>query len=112
MCCGGPAATGMGTPVEIKGKVDRVQITPGEGMPYVAIQTGSETVKVFLGSMRYLMTQGFNPKVGDEISAKAFKMNADLVAMSVTLVNSNKTIRLRDDQGRPLWRGGMRGPMR
>ncbi len=81
-------------------------------MPYVAIQTGSETVKVFLGSMRYLMMQGFNPKVGDEISAKAIKMDADFVALSVTLANSGKTIRLRDEQGRPLWRGGMRGGMR
>ena len=98
--------------VEVKGKVARVQITPGEGMPFVTVASGDQTVKVFLGSMRYLMTQGFNPKVDDEISVKAYKMNSDFVAATVTLSGQNKTIRLRDEFGRPLWRGGPRGPMR
>ncbi len=109
MCCG-PAASGGGPPVEIKGKVERVRITPGEGMPYVEIRNGSETVKVHLGSMRYLITQGFNPKLGDEIAVKGFRVNSDVVAVTVSLSASNKTIRLRDENGRPLWRGGMRGP--
>ena len=68
-------------------------------------------MKVYLGSMRYLMAQGFNPKLGDEIAVKGYKMNGDIVAATVTLPADNKTIRLRDESGRPLWRGGMRGPM-
>lgn len=95
-----------GSPVELKGKVARVQITPGEGMPFVMVRTGDRTAKVYLGSMRYLMTQGFNPKVNDEIVVKAYPVNGDYVAVSVTLVGSGKTVRLRDENGRPLWRGG------
>ncbi len=113
MAQGGPGAgpVGSGAPlVELKGKVARVQITPGEGMPFVTVSSGDQTVKVYLGSMRYLMAQGFNPKLGDAISVKAFKMGGDLVAVTVTLPDANKTIRLRDDNGRPLWRGGPRGP--
>jgi hypothetical protein len=56
--------------------------------------------------------QGFNPRLDDKILVKAFKMNNDLMAVTVTLPAVNKTIRLRDEYGRPLWRGGMRGPMR
>ncbi|MBZ5724392.1 MAG: hypothetical protein LAP87_05285 [Acidobacteriia bacterium] len=107
-CCG---AVSPGPLIELNGKVARVQITPGEGMPFVTVKSGDRTVKVFLGSMRYLMAQGFNPKRGDEIAVKAYKMNGDMVAASVTLPAGNKTIRLRDEAGRPLWRGGMRGPM-
>lgn len=107
----GPAMM-AGPLVELKGRVSSVQITPGEGMPYVSIKSGDGTVKVYLGSMRYLMAQGFNPKVDDEISVKAYKMNNDFVAATVTLSAENKTIRLRDEMGRPLWRGGPRGPMR
>ena len=80
-------------------------------MPFVTVKSGDQTVKVYLGSMRYLMAQGFNPKLGDEIAVKAYKMSGDMVAATVTLPADNKTIRLRDEAGRPLWRGGMRGPM-
>jgi hypothetical protein len=111
-CCGaGPVMSGS-SPVELKGKVARVQITPGEGMPFVTVRSGDQSVKLYLGSMRYLMAQGFNPKLGDDIAVKAFNLNSDFVAVTVTLPSENKTIRLRDDAGRPLWRGGMRGPMR
>ncbi len=110
-CCGAGRVMSPGPLVELKGKVARVQITPGEGMPFVTVKSGDQTVKVYLGSMRYLMTQGFNPKLGDEIAVKAYKMNGDMVAATVTLPADNKTIRLRDEAGRPLWRGGMRGPM-
>ena len=103
---GGMAGCCSGSPVELKGKVTRVQITPGEGMPFVMMRTGDRTAKVYLGSMRYLVAQGLNPKVDDEIVVKAYPVNGDYVAASVTLVGSGKTVRLRDENGRPLWRGG------
>ncbi len=110
-CCSAGPVMNPGPLVELKGKVARVQITPGEGMPFVTVKSSDQTVKVYLGSMRYLMAQGFNPKVGDEIAVKAYKMNGDMVAATVTLPADKKTIRLRDESGRPLWRGGMRGPL-
>lgn len=101
ICCSGPTT-------ELKGKIERVQITPGEGTPFVSVETGGKTARVYLGSIRYLMTQNFNPKVGEEIAAKVFPANGDYVAASVTLAGG-KTVRLRDENGRPLWRGAGRG---
>ncbi len=100
-CCSGPTA-------ELKGRITRVQITPGEGMPYVELKTGERTVKLYLGAMRYLMIQGFNPKVDQELTAKAYPQQNDYVAASVTLAGG-KTLQLRDENGRPMWRGGVRG---
>ena len=102
-CCG----PGMGGPlVEAKGKVIQVKISPGQGMPFVTIQDGSTETSVYLGSMRYLMAQDFNPKVGDQIVVKAYRTANGLLAATVTLPATNKTIRLRDANGRPMWRGG------
>ena len=108
-CADGTPASILGQPVELKGKVVSVQITPGEGMPFVTIKTGDQVVKVYLGSMRYLMAQGLNPKVNEEIAVKAYKMDSDFVAATVTLPDQNKTVRLRDENGIPLWRGGRWG---
>ncbi len=110
VCCGGPLRNGN-LVVELKGRVERVQITPGEGMPFVTVKAGDQSTNVYLGSMRYLMALGFNPRVGDEVTVKGFKANNGLMAITVVLPATNKTFRLRDADGRPLWRGGMRGPM-
>lgn len=112
-CCGGSSPLAGNVIVELKGKVGAVQISPGTGMPFVDVRSGDQVSKVYLGSMRYLIAQGFNPKVGQEIVVKAYKMKADFVAAVVTLPAEKKTIRLRDEHGWPMWRGGMRnGPMR
>lgn len=106
-CCGaGPAALAGKPTVELKGKVARVQITPGAGMPYLEVRTGEQITKVYLGSIRYLVAQGFNPKTDDEVVVKAYKLDSDMVAIRVTLPGENKTIQLRDEKGYPMWRGG------
>jgi hypothetical protein len=116
---GGPGRRGMGMGmgmapitgaplVDVKGKVGQVRIAFGQRMPSVVVKTGSEEAVLYLGSMRYLMEQNFNPKVGDEIVAKAYKTANGLFAAQVTLPAANKTIRLRDETGRPVWRGGPR----
>jgi hypothetical protein len=108
-CCGSGVQALRGAPVvELKGKVSRLQLIPGQGMPSVTIKTESGESQVILGSMRYLMAQGFSPKVGDEILVKAYKTDNGLFAASVTLPGANKTLRLRDESGRPLWAGGPR----
>ena len=105
----GPRAMTGGATVDIKGKVAAVQITPGAGMPFVTVKSGDQKMKIYLGSMRYLMGQGFNPKVDEEIVVKAYRWDHDFVAATVTLPAQGKTVRLRDENGRPLWRGGPRG---
>lgn len=56
--------------------------------------------------MRYLINQGSSLNAGDEVKVKAYQTHADLFAISVTV--GDKTIRLRDENGFPLWRGGGR----
>ena len=106
-CCGAGRAPVAGSPtVELKGKVARVQIAAGEGMPFVEVKTGEQVAKMQLGSMRYLMAQGFNPKVGDDIVAKAYKLDSGFIAITVSLPAQKKTVHLRDENGWPVWRGG------
>lgn len=88
--------------VEMKGTVSKVSAAPGQGMPYLELRSGSETVKVSLGSMRYLMQNDFNPKTGDAIEVKGYKIEDGVVAAEVSLAGG-KPLKFRDSQGRPLW---------
>ena len=95
--------------VELKGKIEKIQLAMGQGMPYLEVRTTDKTVRVVLGSMRYLMEQDFNPKAGDEVAVTGYKVNDSVVAITVTLSNTGKVLRLRDESGRPVWMGGRRG---
>jgi hypothetical protein len=109
-CCEGDKAPIASNPVvDLKGKIARVQIARGQGMPFLEVKSGDKTSKVFLGAMPYLMAQGFNPKVDEDAEIKAYKTTDDFIAISVTLPGQNKTLKFRDEKGFPLWRGGMRG---
>jgi hypothetical protein len=96
--------------VEFKGVIESVQLVRGEGTPAIVVKTGDATVRVILGSMRYLMEQDFNPKGGAEVLVRGFKASEeDVYAISVTLPAENKTLHLRDEEGRPLWQRGRYG---
>ena len=95
--------------IEIKGKIEKIRIARGQGMPSLEVNTGDKTVGVVLGSMRYLLEQDFNPKAGEEVSVSGYKLNDGIVAGTVTLPATGKILRLRDGSGRPLWMGGRRG---
>jgi hypothetical protein len=92
--------------VEVSGKIEKVQISMGQGMPYLDVKTKDGTRKVWLGSMRYLMEQNFNPKAGDEIQVSGYAQNEGILASKVTLPGRKTTLLLRDERGFPLWRGG------
>ena len=95
--------------VELKGRIEKIQLAMGQGTPYLEVRTADRSVRVTLGSMRYLMEQNFNPKAGDEVAATGYKVNDGVVAITVTLPASGKVLKLRDDTGRPVWVGGRRG---
>ncbi len=95
--------------VDVEGTIQKVQIAPGQGMPYLELQSGKDTFKVYLGPVRFLMEQNFNPKAGTQVKVKGYKMNPDIMAISVAIPSENKSIKLRDDKGWPVWRGGMMG---
>jgi len=99
-----------GPKLELKGKIEKIQLAMGQGMPYLEVRTVNKTVRVVLGSMRYLMEQDFNPKAGDEVAVTGYKVNDGVVAITVTLPATGKVLKLRDEAGRPVWMGGRRGP--
>ncbi|HZT31511.1 MAG TPA: hypothetical protein VFA33_16600 [Bryobacteraceae bacterium] len=98
--------------VDVKGTIAQVHIAPGQGMPYLEVKTGPDSTKVYLGSMRYLIAENFNPKAGQEVTVKGYKLNDAVIAIQVTLPAENRTLKLRDEQGRPLWRGRFGRPCR
>jgi len=101
-----PAPLVSAPAVEMKGVIKQVHIARGQGAPFLDVQQGAAVTKVYLGSMRYLIAENFNPKAGQEIVVKGFKTNNEVVATEVMLPAEKKTLKLRDGQGRPLWRGG------
>ncbi len=91
--------------VEIKGKIARVQAAPGQGTPTLEVEQNGRTIRVLLGSLRYLMERDFNPKAGAQVEVKGYRSAEEIVAITVTLPGENKTVRLRDDGGWPVWAG-------
>ena len=102
-----PKAPVAGNPiVNISGRITRVDASrPGE-MPGLVVNVDGTSTTVILGSMRYLMEQDFNPKAGAAVQVKGYKLPASVVAIEVRLPAENVTLKLRDENGWPVWRGG------
>lgn len=92
--------------VEVRGTIAKVDIRPGAGAPVLEVNTGSSVAMVRLGSIRYLMERNFNPKSGAEVIVKGYRAGEEIVAITVRTPANNREIRLRDENGWPLWRGG------
>ena len=106
-CCGNGMGPASGAPlVDVYGTISQVRIAPGQGMPSIVVKSASSESTILLGPLRYLMARNFNPKVGEEVVVKAYKTPMGLIAATITLPQAKKTLRLRDDDGLPLWRGG------
>ncbi len=110
----GPQRKGMANlsgreKAEVKGSVEKVQILPGQGMPFLEVKDEKGTVRVFLGSMRYLMEKNFSPKAGQQVVVKGFKVDSDVYARTVEIPAEKQSIELRSEDGTPLWRMGRYG---
>lgn len=90
--------------VEIKGKITAVRIGT-QMMPSLTVETEKGEAKVVLGSMRYLIDKDFNPKVGGTAVVKGFEVEGYIYARTVQVVEQKLYLELRDEQGRPVWRG-------
>jgi len=95
--------------VELKGKIQKVQLAMGQGMPYLEVESAGKTEKVMLGSMRYLMEKDFNPKAGMDVELKGYRTDAGIVAIRVQLPSEKKSLLLRDEDGWPVWMRGRHG---
>jgi hypothetical protein len=104
-----PPALSSAERVEIRGTVERVLLVPGVGTPVLVVKAGEETVRVQLGSMRYLLEKDFNPRAGEPIVVNGFRVNQEIFARTVELPAEKKTLELRTADGTPLWRMGRHG---
>jgi hypothetical protein len=96
--------------VTVEGTVNTVSLGAGLGTCFLTVKTGDTEEKVILGSFRYLMSNDFSPKAGDPIKVSGFKLaDKSIAAKTIELTATKKTIDLRDELGRPLWRGGRQG---
>jgi hypothetical protein len=112
-CCGTDAASTQmappataGKPIEVSGTVGQIRIVAGQGMPYFELKHGAENILVYLGPMPFLIAENFNPKTGQEVGVKGYKVEGGILAAQITLVSEKRTIKFRDERGWPVWRGG------
>lgn len=98
--------------VELKGVIRKISIVPGASMPSLELDTKEGMVNVLLGSRRYLLEHNFNPKAGVTAVVKGLRMDGAVAACVIELPEENFSLRLRTDEGVPLWRGGRWGRAR
>lgn len=74
----------------------------------IAIETpSSETMLVQLGPENYWIEQNIAFEAGDQVEVVGFyEDEASFTAGTITLLETNETLALRDADGRPLWAGG------
>ncbi|MBL8227060.1 MAG: hypothetical protein JNL98_01230 [Bryobacterales bacterium] len=104
---GQPARMPEARRVEVKGMIHVVSADGRGGPPSLVVKSDDQkNWTVYLGSIRYLIDQNFNPKAGERIELVGFSQaEGEVAAAEVTLPASRKTLRLRDAEGKPLWRG-------
>jgi DNA polymerase III alpha subunit len=88
------------------------QETPRGGfyMVQLTVQDSSGTTPVMVAPSSYLDSQNITFNKGNSIQVTGAKMNfrGNDVFIAGQIVIGGKTIKLRDDSGRPVWRGQMR----
>lgn len=97
--------------VEVTGTVTQVTIVSVGGPSTLQLETTGEILTVILGPGWYLSEIGVDIRKGDALSIKGAKMKdrrGHVYLLAARLVNhrTNSTFELRDDSGRPKWKGG------
>ena len=90
----------------IQGEVTQVQEMQGMAAGvHLQIKTAKETLMVILGPASYLEQQKVKIAVGDKVEIKGSRVQHPQMAMLIAgeLKKGDQVIKLRDDQGKPLW---------
>lgn len=82
----------------------------GQGGMHISVKTDKETITVHLGPIRYLEDQGLNLAAKDKVEIKGSRvtLNNRAVILAAEVKKADKTIKLRNANGLPLWRGSGR----
>jgi hypothetical protein len=115
---GGPGKDGKGpgggmgmmydpqTVETVSGEVTQVQQMQGRaGGVHLQLKTDKETLMVMLGPSTYLEQQKLKIAVGDKLEIKGSRRQHPKMAMLIAaeLKKGDQVVKLRDDQGKPLW---------
>jgi hypothetical protein len=99
------------TATEIKGKVIAIeQVVPMKGMSYgmhITVKTESETISVHLGPKWFLDKQLIQFKVDDKVLVKGSKVTLEgkQVVIAREINKNGKVLKLRNENGVPVWAG-------
>jgi hypothetical protein len=108
------------TVATVKGTVEKLEGLPSmgrgsaQGMQYqgLVLKTDQGSLLVHLGPVWYMREQKLALKAGDALEVTGSKVTLNdkpaLIAREIKL--ADKTVKLRDDQGFPVWSGMGRGP--
>ena len=94
---------------EFKGEVIKIdQFVPGKGMGQgyeIIVRTGSGEKTVHLGPVSYVQAQELKLQVGDriEITGSEINFNGAMVIMAGEIERNGEKLRLRNEQGQPMW---------
>jgi DNA/RNA endonuclease YhcR with UshA esterase domain len=97
----------------LEGTVQTVDMAAGQGFPSFTLQAGSNTFTVVAGPFWALQQADFKISQGDRLSVEAYpslQHQNTWVAAAIQNITTQESIRLRDQNGRPLAMRG-RGPM-
>ena len=90
----------------IQGEVTQVQEMQGMAAGvHLQVKTAKETLMVILGPASYLEQQKVKIAVGDKVEIKGSRVQHPQMALLIAgeLKKGDQVIKLRDDQGKPLW---------
>jgi hypothetical protein len=85
-----------------------IVLTADEAALVVAAD-GGEDVEISPRGWAYAQSQGFAPAVGDAVTLTGFYEEDRFEASVIADATNGQTVRLRDENGRPMWAGRGRG---
>jgi len=98
----------------ITGTVEKVdKITPGKGMSYgvhLIVKTEKETIDVHLGPGWYIENQDVKIMPADKVEVKGSRITfqGKPVIIAAEVKKGEETLKLRDENGFPVWAGWRR----
>ena len=87
------------------------RVTPGMQTQGLVLKTDTDHINVDLGPPWYVSKQGFHLNQGDSLEVTGSRVTSEgQTRLLATTVNKDgQTLKVRDEQGMPLWREQDRG---